>query len=42
MPITMELLKADPFLGFLIFGGLAYAVILLLVLIYHIFKRIFH
>ncbi|SFM33487.1 hypothetical protein SAMN04487943_12224 [Gracilibacillus orientalis] len=38
MLIEMEVLKADPFLGFLIFGGLAYAVVLILVLIYYIFK----
>ncbi|MGP4042147.1 hypothetical protein ACTWP4_19895 [Gracilibacillus sp. D59] len=41
MPIKMEVLKADPFLGFLLFGGLAYAVLLILVLIYHFFKGYF-
>ncbi|WP_267902839.1 hypothetical protein [Gracilibacillus salitolerans] len=41
MPLKMEVLKADPMLGFLIFGGLAYALVLILVLIYHIFRGFF-
>ncbi|WP_269435851.1 hypothetical protein [Gracilibacillus suaedae] len=41
MPIKIELLKADPLLSFLVFGALIYVVLLMLVLIYHIFKGFF-
>ncbi|SHN27757.1 hypothetical protein SAMN05216179_2997 [Gracilibacillus kekensis] len=40
--LDINVLKADPILAFLIFGGLTYALILIIVLIIQLTKKLFH